>query len=90
MTAEETSTADRGGRRFSPVCRPSSAVRKDQIAGGRRPTVIARLAEAIGDANPLYLDLSVAEKTVHGGFVAPATMLMCRTVQAKPGRPSWQ
>ena len=48
------------------------------------PTVINRLLEAVGDANPIYFDPAAAAKSPHGEVVAPATMLMCWSVSAKP------
>ncbi|MET0894614.1 MAG: MaoC family dehydratase N-terminal domain-containing protein [Acidimicrobiia bacterium] len=47
-------------------------------------TIVKLLTEAIGDRNPIYSDPIAAEKSPHGGVVAPATMLMCWTVQARP------
>src|SRR5262249_13567867 len=48
------------------------------------PTVIKLLLEAVGDRNPIYSDPAAAAKTSHGEVVAPATMLMSWTVQARP------
>ena len=37
--------------------------------------MIRHWCEAMGDLNPVYTDRAVAEKSVHGGLVAPPTML---------------
>jgi uncharacterized OB-fold protein/acyl dehydratase len=37
--------------------------------------MIRHWCEVMGDANPAYLDAEAAAKTVHGGLVAPPTML---------------
>jgi uncharacterized OB-fold protein len=37
--------------------------------------MIRHWCEVMGDQNPAYLDPNVAKKTVHGGIVAPPTML---------------
>jgi uncharacterized OB-fold protein/acyl dehydratase len=37
--------------------------------------MIRHWCEVLGDQNPAYLDPNVAKKTVHGGIVAPPTML---------------
>jgi uncharacterized OB-fold protein/acyl dehydratase len=37
--------------------------------------MIRHWCEAMGDANPAYLDPGAAKQTVHGGLVAPPTML---------------
>ncbi len=37
--------------------------------------------DAMGDLNPIYWDAGAAEKTVHGGVVAPPTMLQAWTMQ---------
>ncbi len=37
--------------------------------------MIRHWCEVMGDSNPAYLDADVAAKTVHGGIVAPPTML---------------
>lgn len=46
--------------------------------GGRdavNPEMIRHWCEAIGDRNPVYTDPAVAARSVHGGIVAPPTML---------------
>ncbi len=45
---------------------------------GRDPVnepMIRQWCDAMGDRNPAYLDAEQAAKTVHGGLVAPPTML---------------
>jgi uncharacterized protein len=37
--------------------------------------MIRQWCDAIGDANPVYTDAAAARKSVHGGIVAPPTML---------------
>ena len=37
--------------------------------------MIRQWCDAMGDTNPAYLDPDVARQTVHGGIVAPPTML---------------
>jgi len=37
--------------------------------------MIRHWCEAMGDTNPVYLDAAAAESSVHGGLVAPPTML---------------
>ncbi|HEY8494135.1 MAG TPA: bifunctional MaoC family dehydratase N-terminal/OB-fold nucleic acid binding domain-containing protein [Myxococcota bacterium] len=37
--------------------------------------MIRHWCEAMGDNNPVYTDRAIAEKSVHGGIVAPPTML---------------
>jgi uncharacterized OB-fold protein/acyl dehydratase len=50
---------------------------------GRDPVnepMIRQWCDAMGDANPAYLDPSVAKETVHGHLVAPPTMLQAWTM----------
>ena len=49
------------------------------------PTAIADWCDAIGDENPCYTDPAYAEKTVHGGLVAPPATL---DIWDRPGLPS--
>jgi acyl dehydratase len=37
--------------------------------------MIRHWCEAIGDANPVYTDPDAAQRSVHGGIVAPPVML---------------
>lgn len=55
-----------------------------------RPTVardpvnipmIRHLTDALGDRNPVYTDEAFAEKSIHGGIVAPPTALQVWTMQ---------
>ncbi|MFQ5514560.1 MAG: bifunctional MaoC family dehydratase N-terminal/OB-fold nucleic acid binding domain-containing protein [Myxococcota bacterium] len=54
--------------------------------------MIQHWCEAMGDANPAYLDPDVAARTVHGGVVAPPTMLQAWVLRgiemARPPEPS--
>jgi len=50
---------------------------------GRDPVnepMIRQWCDATGDANPAYLDPAVAKESVHGGIVAPPTMLQAWTM----------
>jgi uncharacterized OB-fold protein/acyl dehydratase len=44
-------------------------------------SMILQWCDAMGDANPVYQDAAVAEKSVHGGLVAPPMMLDAWTMQ---------
>ncbi len=44
-------------------------------------SMIRHWCEAMGDANPAYVDAGAAAKTVHGGIVAPPTMLQGWTLR---------
>jgi uncharacterized OB-fold protein/acyl dehydratase len=44
-------------------------------------SMIRHWCEAMGDANPAYLDADAASATVHGGIVAPPTMLQGWTLR---------
>ncbi|MEE8509077.1 MAG: OB-fold domain-containing protein [Myxococcota bacterium] len=48
--------------------------------------MIRHWCEVMGDANPAYLDADVARKTVHGGIVAPPTMLQTWDMRGYPMR----
>ena len=37
--------------------------------------MIRHLVEAVGDRNPIYTDPELAARSIHGGIVAPPTML---------------
>ena len=43
--------------------------------------MIHHWCDAIGDRNPVYLDREFAEKSVHGGLVAPPAMLQAWTMR---------
>lgn len=43
--------------------------------------MIRHLTDALGDRNPVYTDEKFAEKSIHGGLVAPATALQVWTMQ---------
>jgi uncharacterized OB-fold protein len=51
--------------------------------------MIRHWCEAMGDANPVYADADAARATVHGGIVAPPTMMqvwiMAGMAMARPG-----
>lgn len=51
------------------------------------PAMIRHWCDAMGDANPVYLDADFAAKSVHGGLVAPPAMLNAWTMPGLPGRP---
>jgi len=44
------------------------------------PSMIRHWCDAVGDRNPSYTDPAFAEKSVHGGIVAPPTMLQAWTM----------
>lgn len=46
--------------------------------------MIRHLTDALGDRNPVYTDEAFAERSVHGGIVAPATSLQVWTMQGLP------
>jgi hypothetical protein len=48
--------------------------------------MIRHLTDALGDRNPVYTDEKFAERSVHGGIVAPATALQIWTMQGLAGR----
>lgn len=51
--------------------------------------MIRHLTDALGDRNPVYTDPDFAERSVHGGIVAPATALQVWTMQGLvPREPS--
>lgn len=43
--------------------------------------MIRHLAEALGDANPNYTSPEYAASSIHGGIVAPPTMMQCWTMR---------
>lgn len=49
--------------------------------------MIRHWVEAIGDENPVYTDEAFAATTVHGGIVAPPTMLQAWVMRGLRGRP---
>jgi acyl dehydratase len=44
------------------------------------PAMIRHWCDAVGDENPVYTDRDFAKKSVHGGIVAPPTMLQAWTM----------
>jgi len=44
--------------------------------------MIRHWCDAVGDGNPVYTDREFAAKSVHGGIVAPPTMLQAWTMAA--------
>jgi uncharacterized protein len=46
--------------------------------------MIRHWCEAMGDENPVYTDCGAAEKSVHGGIVAPPTMLQAWSLRGMP------
>jgi uncharacterized OB-fold protein len=47
-------------------------------------SMIRHWCEAMGDTNPVYLDPAAAKQSVHGGIVAPPTMLQCWDMRGFP------
>ena len=47
--------------------------------------MVRHWCEAIGDRNPVYLDAEAAEASVHGGLVAPPTMLQAWVMNGLAG-----
>lgn len=67
-----------------------AAAKRIAAAGESRPRaardpvnlpMIRNWAEAIGDANPVYTDAAAAERSVHGGLVAPPAMAQVWTMR---------
>jgi uncharacterized OB-fold protein/acyl dehydratase len=52
--------------------------------------MIRHWCDAIGDANPIYTDPEAAARSVHGGIVAPPTMLQAWTMRGLNPPPSGQ
>jgi len=50
--------------------------------------MIRHWCDAMGDANPAYLDAEFAARSVHGEIVAPPAMLNAWTMPGLPGRPA--
>jgi len=48
--------------------------------------MIRHWCEAMGDANPVYVDEEFAASTVHGGVVAPPTMMQAWTMRGYTGQ----
>ncbi len=48
--------------------------------------MIRHLCEALGDENPVYIDPAFAAKSVHGGLVAPPTMMQVWTMRGAGGK----
>ena len=63
---------------FLERLRAWTGVDSPQIRVGLDPVnaaMIRHWCEAVGDQNPVYTDPEQAARTVHGGIVAPPTML---------------
>jgi uncharacterized protein len=60
------------GRQVGPTTRAPEPV---------NTAMIRHWVEAIGDENPVYLDPEAAAASVHGGIIAPPTMLQAWTMQ---------
>ena len=59
----------------------------------RHPVTAAAIADwcdAIGDANPCYLDEEAAAKSRHGGVVAPPATLDIWDRPGLPAQPGWR
>lgn len=50
--------------------------------------MIRHWVDAMGDANPIYTDAAAAAKTVHGGIIAPPTMLQAWVMRGLNPRPT--
>jgi uncharacterized OB-fold protein/acyl dehydratase len=77
LTPEQKQDLERKIRAFvgKPIGPPRS---------GRDPVnepMIRQWCEVMGDANPVYWDAAAAKNSVHGGIVAPPTMLQAWTMQ---------
>jgi acyl dehydratase len=58
-------------------------------APGRDPvnrTMIHHWCDAVGDNDPIYLDEELAAQSIHGGIVAPPTMLQAWSMPGLAGR----
>ena len=63
---------------FLERLRALTGIESPQVRSGLDPVnraMIRHWCEAIGDANPVYTKREAAESSVHGGVVAPPTML---------------
>jgi uncharacterized protein len=63
------------------------------VQAARHPVnapAIADWCDAMGDANPLYLDEEAAAKSRHGGLVAPPATLDIWDRPGLPGQPRWR
>ena len=63
-----------------PPCGPYT--RWDEV----NAPMIRQLCEALGDENPVYIDPAFAAQSVHGGLVAPPTMLQVWTMRGVGGK----
>lgn len=80
--ARESTALDDKLREFvgKPYARPAAA--RDPV----NVPMIRHLTEALGDRNPVYSDEAFAEKTIHGGIVAPPTALQVWNMPGLPTR----
>ena len=51
--------------------------------------MIRHWCDAIGDTNPVYTDPAAAAESVHGGIVAPPTMLQAWVMSGVEGPSRW-
>jgi acyl dehydratase len=82
MSAEPIQLVERLRGLIGPAGAPDVA--RDAV----NPAMIRHWCDAMGDANPVYVDPDFAAKSIHGGLVAPPAMLNAWTMPGLPGRPS--
>jgi uncharacterized OB-fold protein/acyl dehydratase len=87
VSGPDGGTPDAGTLDAGPAIRAAAA--RIAAAGPSRPRpgrdpvnlpMIRNWAEAIGDANPVYVDAEAAARSVHGGLVAPPAMAQAWTM----------
>jgi uncharacterized OB-fold protein/acyl dehydratase len=87
MSATETSTLTERLRAFVGKPAGPQQTAPDVV----NEPMIRHWAEALGDANPVYTDEHLAKWSVHGGIVAPPTMLQVWTMRGlRPPAPPEQ
>lgn len=60
-------------------------LRSEPLENPVERVAVRRFAEAIGDANPVYVDPDAARRSVHGGLIAPPTFPRTFEYGAVPG-----
>jgi len=80
MSADETPLLGKLRARIGVANAPEVA--RDAV----NAAMIRHWCDAMADANPVYTDPEVAAKSIHGGIVAPPTMLDAWTMPGLPGR----
>ncbi len=76
-TAEQTDELYEACRAFVGGTSDAATLARDEV----NQAMIRHWCDAMGDANPVYTDPEAAAASVHGGIVAPPTMLQAWTMQ---------